>query len=251
MFIVALALSSYGRWISFIGITAILIFFLAMTGMEAPVIRAGIMGGLVALAAAIGRFSDVRNIFFLALCLVALFSPKTLQYDLSLFLSASATLGIILLTPLLEKRLSWIPSQFQLRTLLSVTIAAQLAVVPLLGLYFSEVSIFGTFSNLLVEPLIPPAMLSVFILTVLGGEPLIIIKILAMPAFLILESIFWVAMLFSLLPTVVLPAFLSKALLVFVLIFFCWGSFSRKLTMITLVKGAENLKKQPHQKTKE
>ena len=228
IFLIVYLLRRSGRVIVFLGVLLSVFFFVAMTGMEAPVLRAGLMGALVALSTAIGRFSDMRNVFFFALAMVALFAPETLQYDLSLFLSSAATLGIVLGTPYVEKCLFFIPERLELRMLFSVTITAQLAVMPLLGIYFSDISPIGFFSNVFVEPLIPIGMFFVFLILITGGvTPIIFSKIIAIPAFLVIEIIFWVAHSFGATPLVSFPSSVAMFFLVLVILFFLWGSLSR------------------------
>ena len=228
IFLLTVILRRFGKVISFMGVTMALFFFVFMTGAEAPVVRAGLMGFCVVFSVFIGRFSDVRNVFFFALALVAIISPKTLQYDMSLFLSSAATLGIVLGVPFLEKRLLFIPELFELRTLISVTLAAQIAVFPLLAFYFSEISLIGFISNLFVEPLIPLGMFFTFLI-VLGGlfSSVIIIKILAIPAFVILEMIFFIAHFFGDYASVVVPSIIGQIALILIILGFLIGSFHR------------------------
>ena len=232
IFLLTLILQRLGRVITFLGVSFSLFFFVFMTGAEAPVVRAGLMGVCVVASVFLGRFSDVRNVFFLALVLVAVISPKTLQYDMSLFLSSAATLGIVLGTPWAERVFFFLPDRFGIRTLFSVTLAAQVAVFPLLAFYFSEISIIGLVSNLFIEPLIPLGMFFTALILLSGlFLPIIFTKIIALPAVVILEKIFWVAHFFGDYEPIKIGGTWSWGVLVLMLGSFVWGSF---------VRGGEN-----------
>ncbi len=224
---ISLIFKKFGRKINFIITSLALIFFVAMTGGEAPIIRAAIMGGIVGFAAASGRFSESRNLILLSIFLIGLINPVIIQADIGFFLSAAATIGIILGVPILEKLLKFIPNFLEIRTLLTVTIAAQVAVLPILGLYFGNFSVIGLLSNLLTEPLIPLGMLFSFIISISGFLPLIITKIIAIPAFVVLESLLQIARLFGDFPVIEVSPIFSYSLLIIFGVLMFWAIFSR------------------------
>jgi competence protein ComEC len=170
-----------------------LLFFVAMTGAEAPVLRAAIMGGIVAWAAYMGRFSDARNLVFLSMVLIGIAQPRIVQTDIGFFLSSIATLGIVLGTPVMERVLGWVPNRFELRTMLAVTLSAQIAVFPILGLYFGNFPLIGVLSNLFAEPIIPLSMVFSFGSSILGILPETIARILGIPGFILIEFLLQVA----------------------------------------------------------
>ncbi len=220
-------LRRFGRKIMFFGSLMAILFFVAMTGAEAPVVRAAVMGGIVGYAAASGRFSDARNVFFLAITIIALFDPKIVQSDIGFYLSSVATLGIIVGTPIMEKILSFIPNRWELRTVLAVTIVAQLSVSPVLGLSFGEFPIAGFFSNILAEPLVSIGMAFSFLSAVVGFLPQVFAKIIAIPTFLVLELLLWIAHLFSIFKPFYITEFISKLLGISIFVIFFGLSFSR------------------------
>jgi len=93
------------------------------------------------------------------------FNPKILRFDLGFQLSFMATLGLAYISPLLEKYLEWLPKKFDLRGIAGATLGAQLAVLPLILYSFGRLSLIAPVANLLILPIIPLAMLWVF----LGG----------------------------------------------------------------------------------
>lgn len=133
-------------------------FFVLAAGAGSASIRAGLMAGLALFARATGRtYAVVRALLFVAF-LMLFANPLLLAYDPGFQLSFLATLGLILLSPIIEARLAWVPSAFW-RDLLAATLAAQFAVLPLLLYQTGLFSVVSLPTNLLVLPVVPLAML--------------------------------------------------------------------------------------------
>ncbi|MDI6821007.1 MAG: ComEC/Rec2 family competence protein [Patescibacteria group bacterium] len=148
------------RRLSFILTFLAIIAFVAMTGAESSVVRAGIMGMLVLLAREVGRVYDFRNAIILAALAMVLINPKVLVFDIGFELSFLALLGIVYLRPALIKLfkikenisfLSW-------RDNLFTTASAQLAVVPILISNFGNFSPTSLISNVLILEFVPFTM---------------------------------------------------------------------------------------------
>jgi len=77
-------------------------------------------------------------------------------------------LGLSYLAPLLDRLFIAVPKTLGLRESLQMTIAAQLAAVPLIIVLFGQFSLVAPFANVLVAPFIPLAMLFGFLGTVLS-----------------------------------------------------------------------------------
>ncbi len=226
---IAIILKHLGRQIIFFCSILTLLFFVLMVGADPPVIRAAIFGSIVSWAIFSGKFSDSRNLLFLTAVILAIFSPQMIQGDIGFFLSFFATFGIILGVPICQKYLQFIPNKFELRTIISVIISAQLSVFPILSLYFGSFPFIGFFSNIFVEPLIPIGMGFSFlssILTSFLNESLI--YILAYPSKIILSIILFLADFFGKFGVITISQIISQISLILVLIFFLWGSFSTK-----------------------
>lgn len=230
MICLMLLLRRFGRRIVFVGSVLGILFFVGMTGGDPPVIRAAIMGTFVGLATNLGRFSDVRNVLLFSFVLMGIFSPLILQENISFFLSASATVGIVLGTPVIEKFIRWIPNMGNIRSILSVTLAAQIAVFPVIGFYFGEFPVIGILSNLLAEPLVPMGMFFSFITSVFGFLPENIVHIIGIPAFIILESLLSIAHLLGKIPAIPISKEVSRIGFFVIVIFFLWGFFSRNFS---------------------
>ena len=145
------------RWqfpVAFIFVVA----FTLLVGANAAVVRAAIMGLLAFFALTIGRQYHAGVAITLTAAAMILWNPHTLQ-DVSFQLSFAAVLGLMFISPLLEKYLAWIPNKFAIRESLLMTFSAQVTAVPLIVFYFARLSLISPLANVLVAPAIPLAML--------------------------------------------------------------------------------------------
>lgn len=81
---------------------AIIAFYMALTGFSASVVRAGIMLIISAVLYLISTKSDAITSLAIAVVIIVAFSPTSV-FDLSLWLSAFATLGVIVFSDISEK----------------------------------------------------------------------------------------------------------------------------------------------------
>lgn len=146
-------------WFSLAGVA----LFTILTGAQASVVRAAIMGALVLTAKREGRLNDPRNAIVLAGGAMIAVNPNILRYDIGFQLSFVATLGLIYVAPVLEKYFAKLPKFFEFRETFIMTISAQLFVLPLLLYYFKNLSLTSLPANIIVLPMIPFAMLLGFI----------------------------------------------------------------------------------------
>lgn len=179
--IIALALTGlfnafmvHRRWSFWLSVAAIVLFVL-MTGAAASVVRAAVMGILVLLARQVGRLYQIRNALVLAGAIMVYLNPRVLVWDLGFQLSFAATLGLIYVSPILQywfigekEREDGNKKILGLKEILIATLAAQIAVLPLLVINFGRLSLIAPLANILVLPFIPLTMLFGF-LAALGG----------------------------------------------------------------------------------
>ncbi len=134
-----------------------LISFVLMTGAEASVVRAAVMGALMIIARESGRIFNVRNAVVLAGLIMVLLNPKVLVFDAGFELSFLALLGIIYLKPAFQKvfRMKEGSGVLSWRENLLTTSAAQLMVAPILIQSFGNLSPISLISNVLILELIP------------------------------------------------------------------------------------------------
>jgi len=118
-----------------------------VSGLEAPIVRASVMGSTAFLAVGLGRMYSSLRILLITVLLMLIIKPLWLS-DLGLWLSFLSTSAIILFYPKIKKFLNFVPKI--LNENLSTTLAAQIGVVPLLYYFFGQFNIFSPVINLLV-----------------------------------------------------------------------------------------------------
>jgi competence protein ComEC len=130
-------------------------FYAAFAGFSPPVIRSLAMG-LISLSAGIfGRERDAANALMLSALFMLVMQPGLL-YDISFELSLGATAGLVFLYHKTVKFFAFLP-EF-IAGGVSVTIAAQLGVLPFIAWYFSSFSLSSLAANLFVLPIVDSAL---------------------------------------------------------------------------------------------
>ncbi len=160
MFILAFLLP---RKISFLAGILSIIAFALIVGLSATVVRACVMASLLLIAQAYGRTYDILRALLFAGTVMILINPFLLLYDIGFQFSFMATLGLVLIAPKFEGLLIEGFYKIGLKEFLFATIATQIAVLPLLLYYIGEVSLIAVVVNVLVLPLVAPAMLATFL----------------------------------------------------------------------------------------
>ena len=173
------------RQISFWLSVGVIVLFVLMTGAAASVVRAAVMGILVLVAQQSGRLYRIKNALIFAGALMIYFNPKILTWDVGFQLSFAATLGLVFLLPILkqwfmsdEEEKDFLPSPLNsqafvksaksIKIILDTTLAAQIAVLPLLIINFGQLSLISPLANILVLPVIPITMLVGFLSALAG-----------------------------------------------------------------------------------
>ncbi len=167
------------RWSSVAGVLAIIIF-VGIAGASATAIRASLMAFIALYARATGKSYAAGRALLLAVFLMLIWNPLYLAYDPGFGLSVAATAGIIWLAPVIESWLgewrkifqsmpsaakrnalkNFYPEQepsFWINTI-ATTIAAQIAVLPLLLYDTGNLSFVAIPANVLTMPMVPLAM---------------------------------------------------------------------------------------------
>ncbi len=153
-----------------------IVFYVLLAGGEPPVVRAAIMGSVMLLTKVKGRQIEGGELLLMA-CLIMLQVRPSLLEEVSFQLSVTATLGMIYVSPFLEKMLDRFKNSlvsFVLQTELVPTVSATLMTAPLIAWHFGRINLMGIISNLFVLPLITPVMVlgTLQILLNLVWEPL-------------------------------------------------------------------------------
>lgn len=162
--------------------------FVLAAGAGAASIRAGLMAGLALLARATGRTYAVLRALVVVAVLMVLWNPLLLVHDPGFQLSFIATLGLILGAPLIEERLSIIRNAF-IRDVTASTLAAQIAVLPLLLYQTGLLSLVAFPANIIVLPVVPFAMAASALAGVVGMVVPPLAPIMGLPAYVLLSFI--------------------------------------------------------------
>lgn len=134
---------------------AFLLLYSALADFTSPVVRASIMGSLSAFSLTARRDYTAGHALALAVMAMLLYSPY-LFFDLSFRLSCSASAGIVLCYKRITTILSFLP-EF-LRNCLSVSLSAQVLVVPLLLGAFFSFPVYSLLANVVVAPVLDLVM---------------------------------------------------------------------------------------------
>ncbi len=145
-----------------------IVSFVLITGLSPSMSRAGLVAGLSLLAWYYGRkFHPIILLSFTA-AVTLLINPAFGWNDLGWQLSFLAFGGVMILAPLLQAYFFGDKKPGTLRQIMGETVSAQIVTFPVLLLAFGTFSNVAVVANLLVLPLVPLAMLLVFICGVLA-----------------------------------------------------------------------------------
>jgi competence protein ComEC len=128
-----------------------LILFLSLTGFQAAVLRAVIMGFAALIALVLKRKVMQLGSLLLAATLLLLFNPLWI-WDLGFQLSFLATLGLIVTVPPLTQRLDWLPPA--IASLIAVPLAATIWTLPVQLHTFGVVPTYSILLNIISTPFI-------------------------------------------------------------------------------------------------
>ena len=205
------------RKVSFVISLAVIALFVLLAGAQTAAVRAGSMATIALIARATNReYDGVRALVLVAL-LMTLVNPSQVLFSISFHLSFLATLGLLLFSPVCERIFRFLPQKFEMRGIVSATVATQVTLLPYLAYAIGEVSVIGIPANIVILPIIPIAMLFGFIVTVLAAVVPFAAFIIAPAAYLPLHAIIFLAEVSARIPgaTVRLPEIPALLMLLF------------------------------------
>jgi len=146
----------YAVWICIVAV----IGFVVMTGAEASVVRAAIMATIMVIAERTSRLYSVRNAIAVTALVMILVNPNILVFDIGFQLSFMALIGIVYVKPALQQffRMKEESGFLEWRKNLVTTVAAQIAVLPILLSSFGLFSPLAIVTNVLLLTFIPYTM---------------------------------------------------------------------------------------------
>jgi len=136
-------------------LAAVIGIYVILVGAPASAVRAAIMALSVMYAQKIGRSSQIKNILALAAGSMVLINPRILLGDVGFQLSFMAVWGLSYISPLFNTFLQKMPDLFRTKEILTATLSAQIATLPLLIFYFGKLSLISIVANILILPVIP------------------------------------------------------------------------------------------------
>ena len=161
-----------------ISIIVVLILYMLITGFSPSIVRAGIMGIMLILSKLIYRKNDFWTSFSFSLLAILIYNPYLIT-SVGLQLSYFGTMGIVIFSKNILKILreikirnkkwkykfnrKFILTAQKLREILSVTISAQIGILPILLFHFNTFGIYFFISNILISFLIGPIIIIGFL----------------------------------------------------------------------------------------
>lgn len=146
-------LKQSGLIVHFLAIITLMWLFAFLTGLSASVVRSVVMFSFLMTGEAMRRKVSIYNSLAVSALVLLLAKPGFL-FDAGFQLSYLAVLGIVWLQPIYKK---WHRSKYRLvamtQDLVAVSLAAQLAVLPLSLYYFNQFPLLFLLANIVVIPL--------------------------------------------------------------------------------------------------
>jgi competence protein ComEC len=179
---------------------ALIAVFLLFAGASASIVRAAIVSVLSVLAAYYGRSVKPLVLIMLAAAITGWMNPYYVWTDVSWYLSFLAFFGVMVLAPLVAKRL---PGRWQSSLVAMValeSLCAELMTLPYVLYVFGQMSFIGLLANVLVVALVPLAMLLCLVAGLAGMLVPAIAGWVAWPARLLLTYMLDVATALSRIP---------------------------------------------------
>lgn len=215
-----------------------LIFFMALTGFTASVVRASIMGILILTAGLVHRKSDTINNLGISSLIILICNPYTI-IDAGFWLSFAGTMGIILLEKHINsyfqkfkickiKPISWIINSF------TITFAANIIIIPIMAYMFSTFSMTFWISNILAAPVMEFVTIYGFLIYFISIFLLPLAKFLGIILNFSLNSLIKIAEITSLIPgssIYIKTPYLLECIIYYLILFliFNWKRIKEKL----------------------
>ncbi len=167
-----------------------------LAGAEPPVVRASLMAAFSYFGQFLGRQTTGLLFLVWSAVIMILLKPQMI-FNLSFLLSFAATLGILVIAPLI-KTLVKLPNF--LGESVAVSLAAWLMTAPILLSAFGQLSVVAILANLLVSFTVLPLMVLGFVILAVGWLWPILAKVIALIAFPLIDYLILIATAFARLP---------------------------------------------------
>lgn len=182
------------------GVMFVLVVYVVFTGAQPSAVRAAIFGIVLLISELVGRRNSSLRLLVLAAALMLLYNPLLLLYDAGWQLSFLATSGIIVFSKRLEVSLSWFPNLFNLRAVLSTSIAAIISTTPIIAYNFHTFSPVALLANLILVPLMPLVMMGGMLVITISVFSPVAAAWIALPLYFLIHTMIWIVSFFAALP---------------------------------------------------
>lgn len=139
--------------------------YAVVSGFDAPIIRAAVMGTIAFFAQAVGRLSRAWKSLLVSGLIMLIIWPGWIR-DLGFILSFIATASILLFEPGIKRLLKNFPKI--VRDDLSVTLAAQIGVTPIIFATFGQFNPLSPLINVLVLWTVAPVTMIAAVSGIVG-----------------------------------------------------------------------------------
>lgn len=198
-----------------------LVLFMFITNFSPSIIRACIMGIIMLFSKLVYRKPDILASIAVSLLIILASNPFSIR-DIGLQLSYMGTLGIIYFNKPISNFLNRYISR-KISDIISITISAQIMVLPIMILNFNSISTVFLISNIVAVPLSGAIILFGYLNVFLGFLSINLAKLLAICTHGLVQILIWTAEFTAKLPfssmAVVTPSYLT--LIAYYLLLFC------------------------------
>ncbi len=150
------------KWVNFLILFVILVFFTYLCDWTPSIVRALIMSLIFSLSMVVGRKYDKLNSIGLCAIIILMFKPLYV-FDAGFLLSFACVFCIFTLTKPLEKQIRKLKLGYKFSSSLALVVSVQIGLIPLLTVYNNNFNIFSLLINLICVPFFEFAFMLTFI----------------------------------------------------------------------------------------
>lgn len=158
----------YSKYLSTVLALMLVICFMLITGFSPSMSRAGLVAALSLAAWYYGRVIHPVVLLSVAGAATAVWRPAYVWGDIGWYLSFTAFIGVIIMSPLLTHYFFGPSKHGLLRQTFIDTMSAQIMTMPIILYTFGQYATYALLANILVLPLIPFIMLASFVAGIAG-----------------------------------------------------------------------------------
>ena len=146
----------------------VIILFMNLTGNTGSVVRSGIMASLGIIASIIHRKSDIWNNMAIAMLIQIILNPYII-FDVGVQLSYGGVIGIVAFNKVVTNSIEQLSNKINnyIKESISVTVSANIVIIPIMVYTFNTISLSFVISNLLAGAILGIIVLYAFALILL------------------------------------------------------------------------------------